>query len=459
MRNITRKLGQLRKTKADIFNRLGKEIVWIALGQILTALGAIIGVRLLTDVLPPAGYGELALSMTAITLVQQTIVAPFVTQSSLRYFAPALEVKQLSAYLVAVRRLIIQTTAIVLGLGGIVLLILFNIDLGQWIGLGISTILFGLFFSLNAAMDGMQNAARHRAVVAVHQAARQWARFLVAVAFISIFGAFSSVAMTGYVVASVVILYSQWIFFRRKILSLRSTHLPVSQADIQTWLRQMHQYAWPFVTWGIFAWAQLASDRWALRFFGSASDVGVYAALYQLGYFPISLTSAAVIRLIAPILFSKAGDGTDTARLKQTHRMTRQLVWSTVLLTGLGAVVAFFFHELIFSYLVAAEYRFISNLLPFMVLWGGIFASSQVAVLAILSDTKSQMLILPKMVTAVIGVSLNIFGAYWFGANGVIAAGVVTALCYFIWIIRLSARSRSILEAGDQHTQLANTNV
>src|SRR5438874_2297495 len=57
----------------------------------------------------------------------------------------------------------------------------------------------------------------------------------------------------------------------------------------------MRGYAWPFAAWGIFTWMQTASDRWALQGRGT-SEVGFYAALYQLGYYPMTLLSGFLVR-------------------------------------------------------------------------------------------------------------------------------------------------------------------
>ena len=47
--------------------RLSKEGAWIVLGQVTAVLGSLASVRLLTELLDPAAYGELALGMTVAT--------------------------------------------------------------------------------------------------------------------------------------------------------------------------------------------------------------------------------------------------------------------------------------------------------------------------------------------------------------------------------------------------------
>lgn len=80
------------------FQTLGHEFFWIALGQIETAVGGIVGVGLLTHWLDPLSYGELILAVTLVTLTQNAIFPAFAPAVA-RFFAPAEEAGQLHTYL------------------------------------------------------------------------------------------------------------------------------------------------------------------------------------------------------------------------------------------------------------------------------------------------------------------------------------------------------------------------
>jgi len=443
------------------FQKLGREFFWVGLGQGLAALGGVVGVRLLTNVLDPTSYGELALGMTIATLVQQLALGPL-SGAFLRFFAPAQEANQLGAYLQGVRVLLGRVTIILLAVGGLFSLGLWAFGHVEWLALVLAALIFSLLSSYNAALNGMQNAARQRVIVAWHQGLGQWLRFLMAVALVAVLGAFSSVAMMGYALAFVVVLGSQLLFFRRKILPLSTSQPVVEPDDVEDWTRKMRGYAWPFATWGLFTWVQMSSDRWALQTFGVTSDVGLYAVIYQLGYYPITLLSGLIVQLVAPILFDRAGDGSDLVRLNHTHRLSGVLVLVAALLTVLGTILAFLLHTPIFLLLAAPEYRGVSSLLPWMVLSGGLFASGQIAVLSILSGVNSRGLVVPKIVTALLGITLNFIGAYWFGLRGVVFANVTFSLVYLVWILYLARPSRVLgvsqsVDSRSDHKQQAQT--
>jgi O-antigen/teichoic acid export membrane protein len=255
--------------------------------------------------------------------------------------------------------------------------------------------------------------------------------------------------MFGYALASAIVLGSQVWFFRRQILSRSPAQSTIGSSDFQNWTKQMRNYAWPFATWGLFTWAQMASDRWALQIFTTTSDVGMYAVLYQLGYYPITFLSGIMMQLVSPILFYRAGDGTDSTRIKQIHHQIAFLTAFSIGLAFAGTIAALILHEWFFGLLVAPEYLEVSWLLPWMVLAGGIFASGQLAVLSLLSGTKTRNLVSPKMVTALLGIILNLVGAKWFGLRGVVGANVTFSMAYLIWIIYLVRNTSNRLRDTD----------
>src|SRR4029453_362649 len=83
---------------------------------------------------------------------------------------------------------------------------------------------------------------------------------------------------------------------------------------------RMRRYALPFATWGVFTWAFEASGRWALQLSSGATDVGLYAALWQIGQYPIVLFADAIATTVAPVVFARAGEGSDQLRLRDAGR-------------------------------------------------------------------------------------------------------------------------------------------
>ncbi len=440
-------MPRFQKLTSRQFQRLGREFLWIGLGQVLATLGSLVGVRLLTGVLSPKVYGELALGLTLATLLNQVLLGPL-SGAALRFFAPAREANELGSFLAGLRRLLAKATGIV-GLAAVITaLALWLAGQIHWLGLGVTALVYALLSGYNAILNGLQNAARQRTIVAWHQALYAWAYPLTVMGLVWWRGASSVTAMLGYTLAMLLVLFSQFWFFRRVTRSVSGAS-GIGSDSLAHWESRMFNYAWPMATWGIFSWAQMSSDRWGLQMFGTTQDVGLYAVVYQLGYTPITILTGLMVQLVTPVFFQRAGDASDATRVRQVHTFNWWLTLGALSLTGVAMLFTLVLHRLIFQWLVAPAYREISWLLPGMVLAGGLFATGQFATISLLSDVETRKLIAPKIMTALIGVLLNSIGAIEWGITGVVGAGIVAGVIYLSWILWLVRKRRTQIQATE----------
>jgi O-antigen/teichoic acid export membrane protein len=407
--------------------RLAKEGVWIVLGQILVVIGSLVGVRLLTELLTPDAYGELALGMTIATLINQIILGPL-GGGIIRFYAPAVEQGDLSGYLSAAKKMVLFATGIIFLL--MVLSIAGLIITGQarWVTITISALVFAILSGYCAHLSGIQTAARKRSVVAFHQGIDPLLRALIAAGLLLWLGMTSTVAMIGYAIAALFMLASQ-IFFFQKIIPNNT----FSTTNIN-WQAKIWRFSWPIGIFGIFTWMQLISDRWSLQLFSTTQEVGKYVVLYQLGYYPISLIAGMMMQFLMPILYQRAGDASDSRRNDGVKKLSWYLTWSTLSLTGFIFVAVFLSHTLIFRILVAREYSAVSYLLPWMILAGGIFASGESLAYNLLAQMKTREMMMVKISTALFGIALNFTGVYLFGTKGIVGAAVLFSISYLVWV-------------------------
>ena len=422
---------------ASSLRRVGGEAFWVGLGQAVGTLGAIVGVRLLTGFMNPTAYGELALALTIVMFSQQLILGPL-GQGFLRFFAPMQEANKLPAFFRAGLVLLAQASGIVLFCAALSIPVLWAIGQIRWVPVVLLALLLALAQGYNSEMDAIQNAARHRIVVAWHQGIGQWARVAMTILAIILLGSSGRVALLGYLLGAALVITSQLVFFKRRIL--KGVPWAADEKDVKDCVQQMRGYAWPFAGWGLFTWAQLASDRWALQAFAATGVVGLYAALFQVGYSPIYILTGLAVQLFTPILFSWAGDASDPGRLKRAYRLNNLLLAGSLALTAAGTMIAFLIHNQIFRLVVAPQYRQVAEWLPYMVLAGGLFASGQIVSLIFLITGETKRLLAPKIGTAVLCVLLNIAGAYRFGLPGVVLAGVASSTAYLVWVAILARK-------------------
>lgn len=412
--------------------RLSRELAWVILGNCIALIGSIAAVRVLTELLSPQEYGEMALALTVATLGHQVALGP-TSNAVARFYAPAAEAGSLSSYAAAARRLMLTSTGATLLLHLAVVIALLALDLSTWLALAITTFAFSIFVGWNAAVSGLQNAARKRIVVALHQGAEPWVRLALAALFILWLGPSSEVCMAAFALGALLVLASQLAFARSTL-----PHRDAPSDDAASWLTKLRAYSWPFVAWGVFAWCQQSSDRWALEAYVSTHELGLYAALFQIGYYPLSVATSFAMQFIGPILYARAGDASDPLRNARVRKISWTLIGVNLAGTALLFGAALAWHEQIFAVVAAPGYAAISYLLPWVLLAGGIFAAGQIVALKLMSQLKTGAMAAVKVTTAAGGVALNFAGAYFYGVDGVVAAGLIFSIAYFVWMAAIS---------------------
>lgn len=412
--------------------RISREAGWIVAGQIVTVFGALVLVRVLTEYLDPTQYGQLALGLTVAGLVNQAVMGG-VGAGIGRFYSIATERQDLRRYLRASRQLMLYATLVVVAIGLALMIGLFWLGYSQWMGLAAAALVFSVISAYNSSLSGIQNAARQRAIVAFHGGLDAWLRILLVLGVLLWLDSSSKAVVISYASSSLFVTGSQFIFLRR-LIPPQCT----ASGDSTQWVRRMWTYSWPFSAFGIFTWVQQSSDRWALEAFTTTHEVGMYSVLFQLGYTPISMATGLVVSFVAPILYQRSGDATDSVRNANVHRLAWHITLCSLIITVIGFVFVLVLHGWIFRLLVASQYQSVSYLLPWVVLAGGIFAAGQVLGLKLMSDMKPAAMTLAKIVTALLGVLLNIYFASVAGLNGVVGALVGFSVIYFIWMLFLT---------------------
>lgn len=407
------------------------EFVWIVSGQIVSVTGSIVGVKVITHLLSPDAYGELALALTINVLFLQLLFGPAINGIA-RFFSASKETGQLSSYLRAVRSILLKIYLVIFVVLIVAIFVLYNLDKINLILMGALTVLFSSFQGSNNLLDGIQSADRQRKVVAWHQAAGQWLKILIAYCSIKILGNTSLAVLCGFSISSLIILASQLWFFYQKILAAKNVSYYKSIEE-KFWEKKILQFAWPFSVFGIFSWGQMSSDRWSLGKSASLEKVGLYNVLYQLGFYPMTLLGELLTQLVWPIFFSWAGDASDKERMKKVYQGNVLLTSSLFVITMILFVLSLFIHHFVFSITVAENYREISYLWPYLILAGGLYTTSQTATLSLHSSDKTNNLILPKLSSSVIGILLNFLAGALYGIEGVVASMLTISIISLLW--------------------------
>jgi len=401
--------------------RLGSEAGWVFAGQLLSLVGTLVGVRILTEYLSPSAYGTLGLSLTIVALYTEVIIGGLVGAFT-RFYSIASRAQDVRGYVRGVRRLLLAAlaTALVLLLASSPLL-LSGFE-GVTFKAGLVVALFAVLFGTNAALNAVLNGARRRSMVALNSVVDAWLKIGLAVMAIKWFGPSATSVLTAYAVSLALVLGHQ--IYR--VGQLQDSGLGSGK---HKWTSEMFMFAWPASVWGIFTWAQLVVDRWSLQFFYSTAEVGLYATVLQLGFFPMSLLMGILGTFLTPIVYANTDSRVEGVDHTQDLIWRRVFYWGTSV-TIVSALLAWVLKGWVFDLLTAEAFRGVSVYLPAMVLAGGLYGTGSLLQVRLMSHMRMIRLAKIMVTSALFGVILTLWLASVWGIFGVVLAKLVFALTY-----------------------------
>ena len=412
--------------------QLSFEGLIVSTGKFAGALGSLFIVYILTNNLSPDEYGILNLAMTFSIIINQLLIGPF-GAGSIRFFAASVEHKEPNRY-VAIIFKIIRKINILIAIIGIFLIVAVSFMKTEvdWTYSIIAVVLFTIGSSYYSIFTGLFLALKKQVTVSLFQGLEPWVKAIFAFICILIFGGSGLIALVGYVIGIAIIAITQKSLFAKIKFEDDS-----EQRDEVGWEKRVLNYSYPFVIWGVFTAVHLVSDRWVLKTFATLSDVGMYSVVYQLGYFPVILIMSVLVQVITPYFYQMAGIGLDVQRMQKVRSVCKYLLIIPLVLTCFIALALYIMQGFIFTYIVSPEYAQVGYLLPYISIAAGLFATGEATTLILQSESKSSILIRPKVFTAILGVILNAIGGITFGIKGIVFALIIYALIYVLWIQRL----------------------
>lgn len=442
---VVRKPAEVPSAASQRFSRwlsMGRESLWVAVGQGSAALAGVVGIRLLAERMSPEDYGRLALAMTFASLAQHVAISP-ICGAVVRHYSAALEADRLGAFRGVTRKLIERSIAIQIVIGIIAGVLLYGCGLGNWALLAVAATAFSVTATLAEVLRAIPVAARLRPRAALHLAAGHWGRVILAALLVTGSVVPAAAALGGYAAASLLMALSlswYWARDRRSPLwQLGGTSK--AQEELRS---QLVLYLVPIATCGVFLWVQAAAPRWALKAFCGDAAVGQYAALFQLGWYPVMLFGMLCMELSSPWLFRMAGDGSDAQRLARSARWNTRLVAVVIACSLIGTGLAWLSYDWVFALIAQASYQVAAPLLPLMVLAAGLHTAAETQSLRLWTAMRTRSLLAPKIWTAAATVLLSSAGAMLAGMQGVVIGQVITAGGYLIAMVFATNRCRHV---------------
>jgi O-antigen/teichoic acid export membrane protein len=401
----------------------------------IAALGQIIGVRLLTEALSPAVFGQVALAVGMSALAISVFVNPTM-QALLRYYPECAQTgNEGSVQRTALRRILRASVwALPLSLPFMVLSVV-----AGWYSPGVMLLLIVL-----VVVDGMRtlrtailNSCREHHRYGVWQIGEAWGRPMLAYGATVWLGIHVELVLVAYILTSLGLYY----------LLTRATGQPplgvphgiIDEVDL---LRRFESYARPLIPLGLVGWVSSMADRYMIGGLLSVGDVGMYAAAYGIASRPMLMMSSAAETAIRPVYYSAV------ARRDREASRKYVMAWFGIIL-AVGTVVCgllALFHRPIAHLLLGPQFREASHLIPLIAAGYSLLALYHISARVSLAHDAPHLVTISETIGAIAALAI---GFLLIGTYGLTGAAVALPIAYGIQLIvsvYLGARIRSRLE-------------
>ena len=411
------------------------EVAWVVVGQAATALGTLVGVRILTQFLSPAGYGVVSLATGMSTLAISVVAAP-ITQAAIHFYPGIVGNGSPGELLASVLRCYrsMARWVVLAALGGGLLYVLWGH------GSPLLVVLLALLFTSDcwrSANLSLLNAARRQGRFGLWMAADAWSRPLAASLVVVLVGQSPVAVLASYVVVSACLLgafsYRLW----------PTENVQAGAADrAQALDARMWAYALPLVPLGVISWASTLGDRYFIGGLLSVADAGIYAAAYGLSSIPFLILNGMAEQALRPIYQTAVTQGA-SARARRILG-----IWLAVVMgvSFLGVILFAIGHDVLASLFVGKPYRGAASLMPWIAAGYAIRASSYVFERVCYAFGRTRRVLGIQLCAVFATLALTPAGVICFGLKG--AAMAVPAYFSVQLTVAFFSARRTLLEAA-----------
>lgn len=406
-----------------------REGFWVGSGQVATALATLLGLKILTTLLPPDAYGEFALLLGLAALSSGFFCGPLL-QSLIRFYPEAAKENAISALRRLASRYLTRSTA-----AAVVFLLLVGLF---WIARPSSRTSFAAFVMVTAFLaadvlrlfeSNLLNASRRQAEYSFRNVADAWARPAVAVLAIVVLGPSPVSVLAGYAAGSALVAL---VLRHRTVRGDESAPTRTGDPWAENARRPFLAYALPLAPMAVLTWILNLSDRYILAGVSGTAAAGLYAAAYGLGSYPFLVVNGFVLTTLRPVLYDAVARG--------EHSKERRILWvwlcAVVGVSGAGVALYAVLAKWVTRLLLGPDYQGASALLPWIAGAYALQSVQQTFEIMMYAHGQTRRLVALQAVAAASGLLFYAILIPRFGATGAAAgtlgAFVVTCFTSFV---------------------------
>jgi O-antigen/teichoic acid export membrane protein len=425
--------------------QLTSDAFWVLFGQVVSACALLAGTRILTELVSPGVYGQVALLNGFVALGVALFSYPFIC-AGMRILPECQNQEERSALYSVVTNVTSRSTALaisLIALGGGIYRYFSHIDVRLLVLL---SILLAITIRREIGIQLLIGERKHCSA-SLWQTSDSFLRPLLAISLVWWGGQTAEWILLGYVLASF-ISNSLWSFI----------HKVKSESNLFTITRNFRSdvwaYALPLIPMELIFWINGLGDRYIIGYFMSAADVGLYAATYLIINEAFNRSAMVLLRTFQPAYFQACS--------QNEARKGFRILWLWIgYVVALGVVgVAFLYQtkEWVTALLLAKSYHSAIDLIPAIALGCSLHALGTVAAQPLLASKKTRLVLLGRLcgaVTAAISLPLLVKN---YGLTGAAMANPI----YFgveAMVLAILAKPWRILQIENPELQISSLNA
>ncbi len=264
--------------------------LWAITGQVTSAVGMVLGVRIITEYVSPSVFGTASLCIGIVALGSGVFNGP-VCQALLRMYPDMQRKSRLPLLIKEIRRLLIKSNGLLIAASiavGLIFWLFFEVDFVVLLLLGGLFVLEALRGVVVTVLSAQNKIKTHALVVA----GDVWARQTFAVLLIVIFGASVTSIMGGYLVGGALLLSMWYVRVLRGINNRGDDHDDLEQGNHVR--HEIIEFSRPLMPIALAGWVSGLGDRYVIGGILGLEAAGIYAAIYALVSKPFIMISAAL---------------------------------------------------------------------------------------------------------------------------------------------------------------------
>ncbi|MEI8573738.1 lipopolysaccharide biosynthesis protein [Methylomonas sp. LW13] len=369
-------------------SKLFGDAFWALFGQAASALALLLGMRLLTELVSPAVYGQVALLNGFVALGVAVFSYPFIC-AGMRIVPECETAGQSTGLHAAVAGLTLQATMLAIGL-----LVLGGFAYGYFVE--VSSVLFlltGVLLAMTVQRElGIQLAIgeRKQRLASLWQTTDSVLRPALAIALVWWWGGNPEWVLLGYILASL-LSNLVWIVLKRR----NAVRMPAT--DSRSFRREVWVYALPLIPMELIFWINGLGDRYVIGYLLTAADVGLYAATYMIVNEAFNRSAMVLLRTFQPAYFQAFS----AQQLQKAFSILWVWITSVAALGAFGLLLLLLTKDWVASLVLAKSYHAAVDLMPAMALGCALHALGTALAQPLLAHKRTKTLLKGRLCGAV----------------------------------------------------------